>query len=1582
MGYEKATTCSSPPTAGSGNDAPNAPQPPLSAGPVGTGTTQIGILTAGNVNSSYRNHTNILQIPLKNGENLDLAWEQIPYLNSSSRQRMLSNDYLPGGRGGFLTFIPYLGRYLPPYDFYWRVGVGQKSTFATLPYMGVGGGDFDVDTPQPMKAWEYTISGSTTTIFRQQDMRTGAYFEFYTYPHVVWGHPRYRIDRNGHKISYSQTKRSGGSTYIIRKMHCDDVQRDIMPVVPYFKYATESGRALPITKIYLQDKTGDDHRTVYFEYGPNIGYTRSCFMKKMVRPTGCVKQWELVDETGTIIDGHTKMRKEVDEEGYTTYFEWISNDPDDYPYRTLSKVVEPDAKVTYYDYDNINHITTVTQEDRPSHTYKYSFFGYYDVLQVERDQDALGNTTYYDYNTNNQVRRRIQPNGNTDYFEYSAAPTYGMTKPINAASDATTEYIYDANDPYAVHKFLGPRHVQGSFDVVTYYQYDDRRNRIAETDPLGNTKYAISSDRGLIRKRQDFRGNTTYYNFDGYSSIYYDSILNAAGDATYFKYNSYRAMLRQVSPRWKETGDYADFTTYYEYDKLDRPVLKIDPLKGVTYYEYTNRGKFDMEVNPRFTATYYEYSGLNLMTKRTIGDVNNVELLDEEYGYDNYKNRIRTKDSRGNTTYFFYDALDQQKAIRDALGEHTYFYYDSVGNKTEVRDALLNTTYYFYGLQSRQKAFRNALANYTYFYYDLAGNQTEIRDARLNTTYFFYDVLDRQNTWRDALGNYTYYFYNAMSNQTAVRDAQLNTTYFFYDAMNRRKAVRNALNLHTYFTYDAVGNVIRTEELGGPFGKWGTAAWGRFPWGGGSAINQYRYDALNRLTAAVLSDTGNVYFKYDATSNLTATQDQLQNTTYYTYDGLNRLQNLIDPLGMAVYYKYDEVSNLTKRADQDLRTAYFAYTARNERERVDYSDGVSVYFAYDEVGNQSKMTDVSGTQYYAYDELNSLKKNNLGISAGTIYYTYDEVGNRTRLDYPSGVAAATYEYNDLNYLRKVTSPSNTGTYYAYDEVGNNTRVTLGNGVIGDMTYDATDRATAIKWHGATLPTYFEYGRQINGLVTKIHRAAEVVTTYFEYDAAKRLTREDAYRTNGATYYKYDYDYDQAGNRTKKWFNITNKTTYYEYATDNALIKNYNNDLSNATYYAYDLAGNCEKIIEDSGTAYFEYNATGLVTKMATPANTVEFEYDGNLQRYKIIKDGVTSYIIWDGLNPIELRNAGGGLIARYTNGYTPIDGIGSVVEIYRADDDEKFYLLKDDRGTTQVLLDSSKTEVARRYYNAFGQVLQSLGTWPDIVWPLGYQTNWLQLPNLPGGASMYLSPTRIYHAGIGRFLERDILGEKWFVNASIYDFSTVLKASDLYRVERMNLYTYVNNNPTQNVDPEGKRSEQEDSGFDMGAFIDKIEKLEDATKILEEFKKAIKQAGKLKDATKITDILKYADSLAPAKVHKLSDDLIATVLDVAQKEFGTGKAAAGFLKGALGGIFTNFASKQLEALIKGLNQFGTEGTDCFEYFKAASKADCEKMGKRIEGCWGELLDTGFWAMANNAKTAMEKLHKKCQEACS
>ncbi len=307
--------------------------------------------------------------------------------------------------------------------------------------------------------------------------------------------------------------------------------------------------------------------------------------------------------------------------------------------------------------------------------------------------------------------------------------------------------------------------------------------------------------------------------------------------------------------------------------------------------------------------------------------------------------------------------------------------------------------------------------------------------------------------------------------------------------------------------------------------------------------------------------------------------------------------------------------------------------------------------------------------------------------------------------------------------------------------------------------------------------YFDYTRDAAARITKIRREGSL-GIYYQYDALDRLTDETWLR-GGTQIYAFSYDYDLSHNRMRmrrehaagvEW-----DSSYYVYDVSDALTKRQVLPANVTTYYHYDLNGALVKQF-DSSTTYFQYGANQLVTQVApTGVSPWNFGYDAGLNRYTIDKGGTVSYYLWDGLNLLEERDSSGNLIARYSYGYSSIYGIGSCVEIYQQASEHKYTLVMDHRGTAYVLLDETGTEIGRRWYDAFGVLLGSAGSWPV---DLGYQTNWLSF-NI-GGKWWGLSLARVYDFAIGRFTQRDPI-----------------------RAPGSNAYVYAGNAPINFIDPTG-----------------------------------------------------------------------------------------------------------------------------------------------------------------------------------
>ena len=221
-------------------------------------------------------------------------------------------------------------------------------------------------------------------------------------------------------------------------------------------------------------------------------------------------------------------------------------------------------------------------------------------------------------------------------------------------------------------------------------------------------------------------------------------------------------------------------------------------------------------------------------------------------------------------------------------------------------------------------------------------------------------------------------------------------------------------------------------------------------------------------------------------------------------------------------------------------------------------------------------------------------------------------------------------------------------------------------------------------------------------------------------------------------------------------------TYYEYPAmrgTNELLAAHEVGPATAgwTYYEYDHRGNCTEIRLPEGSTYFSYNDADLVTSVRYKSGICNYShYDANLRRYALEDSAGLAYFTWDqnGMNLLAERDSTGEVTAEYAHGQTPINGIGSMTGAAKAQYGSTYfqYPMYDHRSSVFAILDHNGQVTDSYLYNAWGERLNASETGPPNRF--GYQSNWIVLPD--SGRTIYISPTRLYDATVGRFLQRDM----------------------------------------------------------------------------------------------------------------------------------------------------------------------------------------------------------------------------------
>jgi RHS repeat-associated protein len=988
---------------------------------------------------------------------------------------------------------------------------------------------------------------------------------------------------------------------------------------------------------------------------------------------------------------------------------------------------------------------------------------------------------------NGRIRHWLATTGDL-YSHFDTLSSEQAPSPDGSTAGQTTWYDY-VGKPSGVNYEIGTQRLPSVIarvmpDGSTWYRYFDRL-----INGLPRMELEAWMDSGTVHTRS----NVWVWAANNADLLSWTNANHVM--VTSNQYNAFHQVVTNYDALGQITTNGYDATTHLITSSKNAAGL-------ITLYSYSSghlQSVADLPVN---RTNRYTWNGDGTLATRT--DPRN---LTETYFWDSLHRLKGTSDYRGTTTNLYYvlsgtayanssggTAIIDLTATRNRLGNWTSYVYDAARRKIAETNGIGVVTAYAYcpcgSVSSITNAWNTPVQEVTTLNFD---NQSRLSFSTYADGYSvtnWYDSLSRVTVQGDGAAN-RWMFYNNVSQPTVRSNAYGAELTESYDNLGRPQYVTDANGVMITNTFDVLDRLVARGYPDGGVERFGYSAKGLIAYTNQiNATNFYAYDELGRKTYETNANGEILKYTNSAAGDLLSLTDGKNQTTLWYYDTAGRVSSKYDQGGSLVLtYTYDPLDHLTNRWSAAMGYTSYSYDGVGNLTGVHYPHSPAQTYSYDSLNRLTNMVDPSGTTKYGYTAGNQVWTEIPPISNGTITNTYS---NRLRtlmtLKQPSGVWTNKFVYDAAGRLTNVTSPAGVFSYTPGGASGGSRltkKLLLPNTAYITNKFDGVARLTGTYLDNSanTVLDAAAYGYNLAGQRIAFTNAAGTYVQYYYDNIGQLKIANSSVSTENRGYF-----YDAAWNLNRQ----TNNGTVGTFSVD---VKNQLTADPNSGTDTYDSNGNLTRRTV-TGTETYGYDDENRLTNvvLGTTYNTV-FAYDG-LSRLRTRTDytwtGTNWYpqagisYLYDGNRVIQERGAVplvsytrgtdlsgsmegaggiGGLLAR-SYGYS--SGNWSTHHFYHADGN----------GNITYLVDSSQAMAATYRYDPFGNTLSSNGTLAA--------TNVYRFSSkeIHVNSGMYIYLYRFYDPSLQRWINRDPLEEDG----------------------GLNLYTFVDNNPLNQIDPFGYSS--------------------------------------------------------------------------------------------------------------------------------------------------------------------------------
>src|ERR1043166_2064490 len=507
------------------------------------------------------------------------------------------------------------------------------------------------------------------------------------------------------------------------------------------------------------------------------------------------------------------------------------------------------------------------------------------------------------------------------------------------------------------------------------------------------------------------------------------------------------------------------------------------------------------------------------------------------------------------------------------------------------------------------------------------------------------DITGRLTSITDRNGNITQLAYDGSTGRlsgitnTAGRFLLFNP----YPGDDRRiGSVQDPLARQIFFGYDASTNLTAVTNAAGK-------------------VTQFSYDDQHHLTE-LRDNRGNlvIHNDYDTTLNVVKHQyDALTNHVFFSYDFTNWVTIQTNALGKLSAYRFDANLLLTNLVDEAAQQQDFGYDPNRNRVYVRDKNANELRYAYDALGNVTNKADaLSNLTAIVYDGRNNPTRR-VDALLNVTTFGYDDRGNLTSTTNALGlVSRVQYDPRGLPIL--LTDVRRFSTTNQYDPQGNLVAIIDAKGATNRFEYDPAGRK--IRQIDALNHTnFFSYDENDNLLYTV---NALGFTNSFTYDGNNNRTSSRDPR--GATTTNI-FDAKDHLVAVLAPLNHTNATRYD--ALDRKIVTL--DSLGNPTSYTYDDIGDLSALTNAlKEVTRFTYDRNGNQTSVIDPTgHYVTNSFDTLNRKTATINVSIsTNLTLYDPLGRIVATTNANGQVTRFN-----YDAIGRLTNVLDAASQSVFF---------------------------------------------------------------------------------------------------------------------------------------------------------------------------------------------------------------------------------------------------------------------------------------------------------------------